>query len=796
VVSRLGLALVVSCLMGLLMAALAFPVIGGVGLTAKAGADNFLALPADLEAGPPAQRSKILASDGTLLATMYSQNRVNVALSSVPLATRQAVIAIEDSRFYAHHGVDYKGILRAAVTNAGAGGVKQGASTLTQQYVKNALIDAATTKAGQQAARADNLSRKIREARYALALEQKLTKDQILERYLNIAYFGHGVYGIGTAANYYFAKPVNKLTLAQSALLAGMVQNPNTYDPSSTDPAIRRLTKDRRDTVLRRMEDLGFISDQLRVAAQSLGIYTKLRPVGSGCEDAAVTAPYFCDYVRHVLEDTPAGASLGTTKLERQRALLAGGLTIKTTLDPKVQAAAQNAVDTKVPRKDPSHVAAATDVVAPGTGDVKAMAVDRTFSDAKGQGNTKVNLATGGQFGFQAGSTFKAFVLAEALREGIPLSLTLYAPQTYTSKQFQDYENGQISQYTISNAGDSEAGTFDLTQATALSVNTYYLQLEERTGVEKPAALAEAMGVHAVKDFVADQPLQAVPSFVLGSNGVSPLDMAAAYAAFAAHGLYCAPRVVTDILGPDRKPLAVPAPSCNQVLDAGIADTVTSVLRTVIDGPEPARTGVDATIGRPAAGKTGTVNESMGAWFVGYTPQLSSAVWVGKTTPTPMQNIVINGSYYKEVFGGTIPAAIWRSEMTGALDGVPVQDFAPADSSVTDGNRVPVPDVTGQPYDVAKQALADAGFGVRGGGFVPGAPTGYGLAAYTYPRAGQLVTAGTTVTVYESNGRYPAPPPTRVVVAPAPAVPSPAPARPQAPPPSPQPRPTKKHGRA
>lgn len=800
----IGLALLVSVVMGLLLAALVFPVAGGLGLTAKAGADDFLALPADLEAGPPAQRSKILAADGSLLATMYTQNRVNVSLSSVPLVTRQAIIAIEDSRFYAHHGVDYKGIVRAAVTNAGAGGVKQGASTLTQQYVKNALIDSATTKAGQQAAKADSIERKLQEARYALALEHKLSKDEILERYLNIAYFGHGVYGIGTAANYYFAKPVNKLNLAQSALLAGMVQNPNTYDPSSKVPSIRAVTKARRDVVLRRMEDLGFISDSLRATAEGLGIFTALRPVGSGCEDAAVLAPFFCDYVRHVLEDTPAGAALGATRNERQRTLLAGGLTIRTTLDPKDQAAAQTAVDEQVPRNDPSGAAAAVNMVEPGTGAVKAMALDRSYSDLKGRGNTKVNLATGGQFGYQAGSTFKAFVIAEALREGIPLSLTLHAPQTYTSKVFKDYKNGRIGPYTISNAGDSEAGTFNLTQATALSVNTYFLQLEERTGVEKPAALAESMGVHVVKDFVADQPLGRGGSFVLGSYGVSPLDMAAAYATFAAHGLYCPPRVVTDIVGPDHKALTVPPQQCEQVLEPGVADTVTSVLRGVIDGPEPGRTGSGASIGRPAAGKTGTVNESRAAWFVGFTPQLATSVWLGMPNPNPgpsfgvpepMKGVTINHRFYRQIYGGSLPAPIWKQAMSAALDGVPVIDLSAADATVALGDRVPVPDVTGQPYDVARQTLADAGFGVRGGGLVSAAPIPYGNVGYTSPRPGRLVAVGATITIYVSNGRAPAPSPSPVV---APAA-QPQPPSQTQPSPSPQPqqqpRPRKtKHG--
>jgi membrane peptidoglycan carboxypeptidase len=790
---RLGSALVISVLMGLLLAALAFPVVGGLGLTAKSGADDFLALPTDLEAGPPPTRSKVLAADGSLLATFYLQNRVRVPLNIVPLQARQAIIAIEDSRFYAHHGVDFKGIARAALTNAGAGGVKQGASTLTQQYVKNALIESATSKAEQNAAKADSIERKLREARYAMALERKLTKDQILERYLNIAYYGHGVYGVGTAANYYFGKPVNRLTLPESALLAGMVQNPNRFDPSSKEPAIQRVTKARRDTVLRRMSDLGFISDSQRVSAEAVPITTKVHPVESGCDSAAVRAPFFCDYLRHVLEDTPVGDALGATREERQRALLGGGLVIKTTLDPTVQEAAQKAVDDQVPRTDRSGAAAAVDVIEPGTGNLRAMAVDRTYSDAKGSANTKVNLATGGQFGFQAGSTFKAFVLAEALREGIPLGLTLYAPQKYTSKVFTNCTTDGCGPYEIQNAGDSEAGTFSMTQATHLSVNTYFLQLEERTGIEKPAALAEAMGVHKVNAFVADQPLERVPSFVLGSNGVSPLDMAGAYATFAAHGRYCPVQVVTEIRAPGGKTLALPEQQCEQVLEPGIADTVTSVLRGVIDGPEAYRTGVRASIGRPAAGKTGTVNDSKAAWFVGYTPQLAAAVWVGLPdqtpgksfgSPLPMKRVTINGRYYTQVYGGDIPAAIWHEAMGAALQGVPPQDFAGPDPTVVQGAQVPVPDVSRQPPDVARQMLVDAGFAVRDGGFVPAAPTPRGLVAYTSPRAGSTASPGTTITLYVSNGAAPPPP----SPSPSPAPPPPA----TSPPPSPQPQPSKK----
>lgn len=750
--THIGMALAISTGWGVLLAALAFPVFGGAGLAAKAGADVFLALPSDLRTPPPPQRSKILAADGSLLATFYLQNRVDVTLADVPMLAREALIAIEDSRFYSHPGIDLKGVLRAALTNAGAGGVRQGASTLTQQYVKNALIEAATTKAEQQAVQADTLSRKLQEARYALALEHKLTKDQILQRYLNIAYYGHGAYGIGAASRYYFAERVNELNLDQSALLAGMVQNPSRFDPSSTDPAIRQITLDRRNTVLARMAQLGILTPAVRDAATAAPIVTHIQPVISGCAGPSVQAAFFCDYVRGQLENGPVGAALGATFQERQHALLAGGLTIHTTLDPRIQRAAQAAVDGRVPSNDPFGAAAAIDVVQPGTGDLTAMAVNRTYSQAPGAQNSKVNFATGGSDGFQAGSTFKLFVLADALRMGIPLNLTLNAPYRYTSTQYQNFVNGVVTPYSVTNATPSEAGRFTLTQATQLSVNTYYLQLEERTGLEDPAALAESLGVHRVQNFVADQPLSRVPSFVLGSNGVSPLDMAAAYATFAAHGLYCPAHAVTEVQGPDGKDLALPRNDCRQAVDPAIANTVTSVLRGVIDGPDPLRTGINASIGRPAAGKTGTVNSSRGAWFIGYTPQLAAAVWVGKPTPTPMQNVTINGQYYQHVFGGDIPAFIWHDAMLAASQGLPVQDFPPADPRVAAGAAGVVPDVHGQLLATAQQTLAAAGFSVGSTSFVHAAPLPYGTVAFTAPAAGQP-SATNQVTLYVSDGQ-------------------------------------------
>jgi membrane peptidoglycan carboxypeptidase len=767
--ARLAYAFVASVLTGLVFAGASLPVVGGLGLTAKAGADEFLVLPGELQTTPLAERSRILAADGSLLAVLYRENRVIAPLADVPEMTRKALIAVEDSRFYAHNGIDYKGTVRAAVENSQAGSVTQGGSTLTQQYVKNALIQAANTRAGQEAAREVSLQRKLKEARYALAIEKELSKDEILERYLNIAYYGNGVYGIGTAAQFYFDKPVQELTVEEGALLAGIVQSPGRFDPvdAMSDPALMQRLLDRRNVVLGRMRDVGFLSEEQRAAASRVVPAFRIQPVSSGCENPTVSAPFFCDYVRHVLERTDVGAPLGRTLEERQDRLLSGGLTIKTTLDPVVQRGAQTAADERVPRDDPYQAAVAINSVEPGTGRVKAMAVNRWFSERDEPGHTKVNLAIGGSSGMQAGSTFKPFVLTAALQQGIPLGLSLYAPNEYTSTVFPDYDEDGPVPWTLGNAGDSRTGggTYDLRTGTWNSVNTFYVQLEERTGVEAPAALAEAMGLRQFKDGAPTDPLLRGGSFTLGVNEVSPLALAAAYATFPAHGLHCPPTPILEVLDAAGQPVALNDEPCRRVVEPEIADTVTSVLRGVIEQG----TGRGAQIGRPAAGKTGSTNGSRAAWFAGYTPELATTVWVGKAQPEAMQRVVIDGRYYYQVYGGTLPATIWAQAMRNGLVQVSPSQFRTPDGSVGRGQEVEVPDVRGLPYDEARQVLVDAGLGVRDGGRVSAAPIRRGLVAYTSPRAGRSVPAGATVTLYTSNGRE------RVVQRQEPAVPEPQP---------------------
>ena len=789
--ARLALALVLSMLAGVALAGLALPLFGGVGLVAQAGAQTFLDLPSALTLTTLPKATRILAKDGSQIATLFLENRVPVKLASIPLSAQVALVAIEDSRFYEHNGIDVKGTARALARNSSSGSVQQGGSTLTQQYVKNMLLEAARGReAAQDAARERSIKRKLQEARYALALEKTHSKAQILEGYLNIAYYGNGVYGIGTAAQHYFSEPVQRLTVEQGALLAGMVQNPSKFDPQR-HPAQAKV---RRDVVLARMHELGKLTDAAYNRAVHLPLRLKVTSVSSGCEAPGIKAPFFCDYVRRYLEEGPGGAVLGDTPAKRQETLLAGGLTIRTTLDPRVQGGAQAAVDQQAPAADPSGIAAVADTVEPGTGAVSAMAVDRRFGEKKGE--TKVNYALGGSLGFQAGSTFKAFVLARALQLGISTGLTLFSPQKYCPKAFPY----QLPDHTCgpSNAGDSEVGTYDMVQATWRSVNTYYIQLEERTGLITPPGLAEALGVRSVDKTFGGRPLpREQGSFVLGTDGVSPLAMASAYATFAAHGLYCPPVPVVSITDSNGKALPLASPPCTQALETGVADTVTSILRGVVDGPDPLRTGLGASIGRPAAGKTGTTTGSTAAWFVGYTPQLATAVWVGTPIPSRLVNVRINGQYYRQLYGGSLPASIWHQVMSTALEGVAPVDFEGASLRVSKGDVVRLPDVRGQPVDAAAQQLRDAGFGVDIGRAVAAAPVPAGAVAFTVPGSGGLVPAGSTVTIVPSNGQ----PPPRPAPVPLgtgtpffpPLVPTPSPpVAPPAPAPPPTPKVSKK----
>lgn len=679
----IGLGVVLSMIAGIFVAGALLPVLALVGITTNGGLSSFQTIPTSLTQPPLPQQTVLLAADGSRLATLYFQDRIEVPIEEISPVMQDAIVAIEDSRFYQHKGFDLKGTVRAFLSTA-SGSAVQGGSTITQQYVKNILIASARNDSEAAAATARTPARKLRELRYSLAIEQVMSKKEILNGYLNIAYFGAGAYGVESASRRYFSKSAANLNLAEASLLAGLVQQPYGYDPLRNPVD----AQGRRSVVLRRMAELGYISfDQAnKVDSQPLSKILHPSSQANGCTSAI--APFYCDYVMNVIRSSPA---FGNTLAQRDALLRQGGLTITTTLDVDAQAAAQKAVNSYIPPTDPSAKAAAISMVRPGTGDVIAMAQNREWGTS-GKGKTTYNYnverAMGGTIGMQAGSTFKVFVLAAAIEQGISSNLVINAPSVRTFSGFQNCTNGDtFPEYTARNSTGS--GKFNMRQATAYSVNTYFVELERRTGICRPAEIAEAMGVR----LGGGGDLARVPSFVLGANEVTPLAVANAYATFAAHGLHCQPRVITSVVDRWGQALPIGAPTCNQVIDRQVADGVTSMLREVIDGSLPGRTGGRMYLGRPAAGKTGTTNDSAAVWFSGFTPDLAATVWVGDPRggyKYPMKNITINGKYFGQVFGSLLPGPIWKQSMLGALKNVSKSVFdLMLPSSVTGGSQTP-----------------------------------------------------------------------------------------------------------
>ncbi len=758
---RIALFVLASVFAGVLAAGIALPAIGAAGLSAKQAAQTFEALPGQLQTPAMDQRTRILAANGRPIATFYSENRVYVPLNRIAPIMQQAIVAIEDSRFYQHGGIDLRGTLRALLTNAETGGVTQGGSTLTQQYVKNVLVAMAKTKAEREAATARSFSRKIREARLALGLEQQLSKNQILEGYLNIAYFGAGAYGIEAAAQRYFSIPAAQLTLPEAATLAGIVQYPSAFDAIAHTQA----SQDRRNVVLQRMVDVGDITQAQADAAGARPLKKMLKPndAPNGCTSSI--APWFCDYVYRTMLSDPA---YGATLKDREDLIRQGGLVVRTTLDLRTQGNAQHAVSSGIPAKDPSHVGDAIVMVQPGTGKVLAMAQNHPYgTDPKDPSvtsyNYSVDTAYGGTHGMQAGSTFKAFTLAAALSKGIPIGETLTAPAQgyYTTGDFTDCSGAPVvisPPWTPVNSTISGTNSLSMRYGTAWSVNTFFTELEKQVGLCNVVTTAEKLGVHTGSG--AD-PLP-VASFTLGTSLVTPLTMANAYATLAARGRYCSPIVVTSVTQ-HGKSLPVPSANCHQVIAPSVADGVSSLLAGVIDGPIPGRTGAAMTLGRPAAGKTGTTENNAEVWFIGYTPNLAAAVWVGNpkgdTGPYDLVDVTINGTYYYRAYGGLLAGPIWRSAMLASLATMPVEYFTPVIPSLLYGAQVVVPNVLGQSPDQAKTTLEAAGFQVTLSHTTVDSKYPSGTVGKTSPAPGSVTTSGTVITLYPSTGVAPSPSP-------------------------------------
>lgn len=737
-----------SVVAGVVLGLMLLPIAGGAGVLTRDAVRQFETLPATLAEPPLPERTVILASDGSLIAQLFYQNRIEVPFESISPAMRQAIIAIEDSRFLDHNGVDVRGIARALARNTTAGGIQEGASTLTMQYVKNVLVNQATNAVELDEARGDNTARKIREVRFAIALEKRYTKEDILARYLNIAYFGAGAYGVEAAARRYFDTSAADLTPIQAATLAGIVKQPTAYDPLRNP----ERSQERRNVVLNRMANQGYLTPDEAEELKGIPIRETLQPrsVSNGCTSSY--APFFCDYVLQTIRTDPV---FGATPEEREAFLRRGGYTIRTTLDPIAQRGATEAVNSFIPPDDPSRKAAAISMIEPGTGRIIAMTQNREWGTA-GVGKTTYNYNVGqdmgGTIGMQAGSTFKIFTLAAALDAGISPYEYIPSPSPNTFTNFVNCETGAIfPPVTVNNSTTS--GTLNMAQATAYSTNTYFMAIEERAGICAVADVAESTGVFRGNG----EPLSRVPSLTLGSVEVTPLAMANGYATFAAHGEYCSPIAIIDLIDRDGNTVPVPSAGCRQVIDRPVADSVTELLVGVVDGPLGGRTGARMSLGeRPAAGKTGTTNESAAVWFAGYTPQLAAAAWVGDPRggfAFPMKDITINGTYYRQVFGGSLPGPIWKQAMETALATKPILQFSLETDQVTSLTNSPkVPDLSGLlTLEEIQAALAEGGF-LLGAVTPADGPGAAGEVIGQSPAAGTRSAPGTAVTVLVGSG--------------------------------------------
>ena len=612
--------------------------------TAVSGAS--LLLFGDLPGTVPDPKPKVLAQPSIVYDALGNQIgefrefdlTVQMAPEDVPQVLEDAVVAAEDNSYWEHQGFDVEGLARAALANYREGATVQGGSTITQQLVRERYLSRDRT-----------VERKLNEIILATRFERDLAdelgseraaKEQILFEYLDTVYFGGGAYGAAAAAETYFRKPVSALTISESAVLAQLIPAPSKYGPR--DNVV--LAEQRRRNVLKSMLDLGMITQaQFDEAYDQVLWYSPLGvPPGPATvfhpppQTTIGTHPYFLDYVRVYVTER-----YGTEVLYR------GGLEIHTTLDPRLQDLAHAAVDQGLAGTEaPLELSLVS--VEPATGHVKALIGGRDFNASQ------VNLALGGVTGMQPGSSFKAFTVAKALEEG-------YRPETAYFSPGVLYVPGCQGRCAIHGGA---GGEITMRTATTNSINTYFAQLILDLGPNNVAELANRLGVTRI---TLDKEYNL--GLTLGAFEVSPLDMAAGFSVFANHGIKADATPVAYAVRPDGTLLEDNrGPHGVRVLNAAVADTTTDLLT----GPVERGTGRRADFGRPAAGKTGTAQDNRAAWFVGFTPQLSTAVWMGYSdTPKPLRGI----GGFGEVYGGTIPAMTWRRFMEPAHEGLPVVEF-------------------------------------------------------------------------------------------------------------------------
>ncbi|WP_314148622.1 penicillin-binding protein [uncultured Leifsonia sp.] len=780
----LGLALVAAVLMSLFL----LPGFLGAGMAAAAGINDFNQLPANLAIQQFAQNSTVYAKQGgkdVAIAQFYAQNRQDVGWNDVSQTVKDAVIAAEDPRFYTEGAVDVFGTVRGALSTV-IGGDVQGGSSITQQYVKNvevekceALTDQKKVQACYDDAAGVTLQRKVQEMRYAVGLEKKYSKQEILMGYLNVVGFGGQTYGIQAAAQYYFNTSAKNLTLPQAATLVAIVNNPANLridEPDNKDNGKAngyRLTKERRDYVLDRMYVNHKITAAERDAAKKTPIAPTVTPTASGCSTAAkYNAAFFCDYVRDVILNDPA---YGKTSDDRWATLNRGGLKIYTTLNLDLQAVAQQSLSKYIPASRPDIDLGASNVsVELGTGRIVTMVQNKSFNntDQPVDGATAVNYNTdeayGGSEGFQTGSTFKAFDLAGWLEGGH--SLYEYVDASQHTFPMSDFHStcGDVSgpDWPVSN-DEGSASRLSVMSATAESVNTAFAMMATQTDLCSILNAAKSLGVHTAKT---GGTLNSYPSMILGTNNIAPLTMATAYAGIANGGQVCTPIAIDKVLNADGTPHKVSASTCTQGMPKNIAAGVSYALQGVMkDGTATSANPWDGT---PIMGKTGTTDDSLQNWLITSTTKVAQATWVGNVSgSTPLRSLDFDG-----IGGGDVKFSIVEP-IQAALDQLYGGDaFPEPDSSMLYGSQVTVPDVTGKSPAEAQSLLEGLGLSASVDSTPVASDQPAGTVASTDPSAGSSVDPGSSVTIQVSSGQQTGStaPPTGAPTAPGP-TPTPTP---------------------
>ena len=704
---------------GVLVAGMTFPVAAGFGLVTNDASDSVNSVSTDLVDGPLPQTSTVTDKDGYPIARFFdpNQNRQVLTPDQISPAMKAAIVAVEDRRFYEHQGVDWQGTMRAVIANSASGDVVQGASTLTQQYVKNYfLYVAAKTETDRLKATEQTPARKLKEAQIALQLERSLSKEEILARYLNIVSFGNGAAGVAAAARTYFNTTADQLTVPQAALLAGMVRSTTATDPVTNPQA----ALDRRNVVIRQMHEQGMIDQPQMQAAlgEPLGVVSPLVTQPAGCIGAG-DAGFFCKYVAEYLLE----AGFSTQQLNR------GGYTITTTLDRNVLEKMRASLLAEVPADAP-NVANNMAIVAPGQDKhrVLAMASSRTFGLDADKEETSYGLPYQ-PVPLGAGSVYKIFTAATAMEKGLGINYQLAVPPSgYASPIYVD---GGGRPLPVANAGGSYPERMSLTDALALSPNTAFIKLEEFTGVPDVVDMAVRLGMKslATTPFVGpdgrrtDRSIAEVTkaqkqaSFTLGVSPTSVLELANVGATLDSAGTWCPPSPIEKVTDPTGTPVPVPEAPCEQAVDPALANTLLTGLSK--DDTAGTAAGAAGQVGwtRPMAGKTGTTQEHKSAAFIGIVPHYSGAVITFDNSNAPKPLCDGAGAPFPcregNIFGGKTPAETWFGAMTPLLAGQPVLPLPPTDPRYVEGGaESKVPSVVGNNENEARDKLETAGWTV------------------------------------------------------------------------------------